>query len=196
MRGSSALFAITAVLSGLVIGLLSLALTLKLVAENTSIQNGAWFHNPYVGSNAASGYTRATIAIIGFLGMTREESIYFVARTDDNDETLSGFCTYKVDGRFLDNDARWWSITVYDALTSKLVPNEQYRYSFNGDNLLLNEDGSFTLWISPNEQAGNWIPVQEDRQFDLTLRMYNPSSDAGDFPETIGLPSISKEDCL
>lgn len=195
MKGMTFISIISALVLGLVLGVFSMGYALKWVTENTSIQNGAWFHNPLVGSDEASGYTRATISIIGFLGMTKEESIYFVARNDDSHETLAGSCTYKVEGQIKNADARWWSITAYDAITSKLIPNDLYRYSFSGDTVQVNKDGSFTLWVSPNEQALNWIPVQENKQFDLTLRMYNPSENASSNAETISLPTITKEAC-
>ena len=194
-KGMSFISILSALVLGLVIGVLSMAYALKSVTENTSVHNGAWFHNPLVGSNEASGYTRATISIIGFLGMTKEETIYFVARNDDKTETLNGSCTYKVEGRFESADARWWSITAYDAISSKLIPNDSYKYSFSGDTVQLNEDGSFIIIVSPNEQSHNWIPVQAGKQFDLTLRMYNPSENARINAETISLPTITKEAC-
>jgi hypothetical protein len=195
MHGASFIFIITALFVGLLIGVISVGLTLKTVTENTSIKNGAWFHNPLVGSNEATGYLRATVSIIGFLGMSKKESIYFIAREDDNNETLSGSCTYKVEGKFSSKNARWWSITAYDAYTSKLIPNDAYQYSYSGDTVQLHENGSFTLKISPSEQAHNWIPVLPNKPFDLTLRLYNPSEKVRSNPESVSLPTITKEAC-
>ncbi|MEM9255272.1 MAG: DUF1214 domain-containing protein [Pseudomonadota bacterium] len=168
---------------------------LQFVMERTSIKNGAWQHNPYVGSDEANGYSRAAIALIGFLGMTREESIYFVARTDDEGHPLTGECTYRVEGSFAQNEARWWSITVYNTKNSKLIENEHDRYSFSGDTLPQHEDGSFAFRVSAAGNSGYWIPVQRDSDFDLTLRMYEPSPRAMHNPHEIRLPSITKEVC-
>ena len=203
LKGHTLWFVLLALLLGIGLGVLSLGLALKSVTESSSIQNGAWLHNPYVGSDKASGYTRALVSVIGFLGMTREESIYFLARSDDEGASLSGACTYTVNGFFSADQARWWSITAYNAITSKLLANDQKRYSFNGDNITLNDDGSFTVFLSsqapdgPNQkQHLNWIPLQQGTPFDLTLRMYNPSQTVRDNPHSIVLPRISKEGCL
>ncbi len=187
---------LSAILLGFALGLASVALVLNLVMTQTSIKNGVWNHNVYVGSSEASGYTRAAISIIGFLGMTRDESIYFIAREDGNGELLTGECTYRVDGKFDAEDARWWSITVYNTVTSKLIENNKNRYSFNGDNIELNEDGSFSFRVSAQEQTGNWIPIQVDSLFDLTLRMYNPSETFKNNTATMPLPTLTKEACL
>lgn len=194
-QGASAIYVLSALLLGLVLGVVSVGMAIKSVVEDSSIKNGVWLHNPYVGSEEASGYTRAAVAMIGFLGMKREESIYFIARTDDEGDVLSGTCSYVVQGKFTEEQARWWSITAYDALSSKLIENNQKRYSFNGDNIELNEDGSFTLIVSHVEQAGNWIPVLADKQFDLTLRLYNAPEEVRNHVETLSLPTVFKEGC-
>ena len=195
-KGASAIFILTALLAGLIVGVVSVGFMTKSVVEEVSIKNGAWLHNPYVGSNEASGYTRAAVAMIGFLGMRKEESIYFLAREDDTGASLNGSCTYKVSGMFDASQARWWSITAYNALTSKLIPNDENRYSYNGDTIQLNEDGSFSFYVAPEEKPGNWIPVQADMLFDLTLRLYNAPEVVRENVEALALPTITREGCL
>jgi hypothetical protein len=194
-KGASAIFVLSALLVGTVLGVTSVGMAIKNIVEGSSIKNGAWHHNPYVGSEEASGYTRAAVALIGFLGMKREESIYFVARADDEGQGLVGNCSYRVEGAFNGEQARWWSITAYNAITSKLIPNDQKRYSFNGDNLALNEDGGFTLLLSAEEQEGNWIPIGQADVFDLTLRLYNTPESVRDNVEALALPTVTKEGC-
>jgi len=197
VKRSILLFVFSALLVGLTLGIVSTGLAFKWVAESNSVKNGAWFHNPYVGSDEASGYTRALVSLVGFLGMTRQETVYFVARSDDEKNALSGSCTYSVKGFFTSDQARWWSITAYNAMTTKLLPNAQRRYSFNGDNVTLNDDGSFTLLLSSQAQLHpNWIPLEAGTAFDLTLRMYNPSQTVREGPHEIALPQIRKEACL
>lgn len=194
-KGASAIYILSALLVGLLLGVVSVGFAIKTVVEDSSIKNGAWLHNPYVGSEEASGYTRAAVAMIGFLGMKREESIYFIARNDDEGNALSGTCSYIVKGKFTKDEARWWSLTAYDAMTSKLIENNQNRYSYNGDDVQLNDDGSFTIVVSHIEQGGNWIPVQADKHFDLTLRLYNAPENVRDHVETLSLPTITREGC-
>lgn len=200
LKGGALWFVLLALLLGIGLGVLSLGLALKSATESSSIHNGAWVHNPYVGSDKASGYTRALVSVIGFLGMTREESIYFLARSDDEGASLSGACTYTVTGFFSADQARWWSITAYNAISSKLLANDLKRYSFNGDNIALNENGSFTVFLSAQapetQQHVNWIPLKEGTPFDLLLRLYNPSETVRDNPNNLVLPRITKEGCL
>tara|TARA_R110002153_G_scaffold13189_13_gene49383 strand:- start:8848 stop:9450 length:603 start_codon:yes stop_codon:yes gene_type:complete len=183
------------ILTGIFIGVSSGMWLLKAEIANTSTKNGAWSYNPHVGSKDASGLTRAAVAVIGFLGLAKEESIYFIANKDDNNDLLSGACSYKVTGMISPDDARWWSITVYDTNTNKLIKNPQNHYSFNGDNIENSQGGSFVFHISANKKAGNWLPIQKDPQFDLTLRMYNPSKTSSEQIATLDLPKISKESC-
>ena len=194
-KGASAFYILSALVVGLLVGVVSVGIAIKWVVEDVSIKNGAWLHNPYVGSSEASGYTRAAVSMIGFLGMQKRESIYFLAREDDEGNALDGSCTYKVEGFFKPTQARWWSITAYNAFTSKLIPNDQNRYSYNNENVVPNKKKTFTIMVSPNEHEGNWIPVQKDMAFDLTLRLYNAPRMLRENVEYLSLPTITKEGC-
>ncbi len=190
-----ALFFFSATLLGVVIGIKSAITLLKNEINSTAIKNDVWLYNPYVGSDEANGLTRAAVAVIGFLGMTKEESMYFIAKTDSNNQILSGQCTYTVSGVISKKDARWWSITLYNAETDKLIANNDNRYSFSGDTIELNPGGRFTLTVSPDEQQGNWLPVQENVEFDLTLRLYNPNIAIVESPHSYELPTVVRESC-
>lgn len=181
---------------GIMLGMKSGISLLKNRIAETSLRIGAWSYNPYVGSEDASGLTRAAIAVIGFLGMTKEESVYFVAKVDDNGDALTGRCTYKIQGTITRKDARWWSITVYDADTDKLIKTNENRYSFNGDSIQSEEEGNISIVVSAKKQEGNWLPVNKDTGFDLTLRMYNPSKIIIENTDYITLPTITREECL
>ncbi len=190
------LFITSAVIIGVVIGVKSAITLLKNEISSTTIKNGVWAYNPYVGSEDADGLTRAAVAVIGFLGMTKQESLYFIAKTDNQTQPLSGQCNYKVSGTISPQDARWWSITVYDTNTNKLISNSENHYSFSGDTVKLESDGSFQFTVAADKQQGNWIPVQNDSLFDLTLRLYNPNKEIVDAPKNYALPVITKESCL
>jgi len=190
-----ALFFFSATLLGVVIGIKSAITLLKSEINSTAIKNDVWTYNPYVGSDEANGLTRAAVAVIGFLGMTKDESMYFIAKTDSNNQILSGQCTYTVSGVISKKDARWWSITLYNAETDKLIANNDNRYSFSGDTIELNPGGRFTLTVSPDEQQGNWLPVQENVEFDLTLRLYNPNIAIVESPHSYELPTVVRESC-
>jgi hypothetical protein len=157
---------------------------------SSPIQNGPWIYNPLIGSQAAQGYLRATIAKVGLLALSQAEAIYFIASRDSDGNPLKGGTTYRIEGENF--QARWWSITAY-APDSFLIPNSQNRYSYNMDNLLRNQDGSYTIYASSSEQDGNWLPTGQAKTFDLTLRLYNLAPSMIKNIDKIALPRIIKE---
>lgn len=186
---------LSAIAVGLGLGLLVALKIFSEVQDNNSIAIGQWQHNPLVGSEEATGLARTTVAIIGFLGLSQQESIYFLAKKSD-DQRLSGKCSYSVSGFIPQEYARWWSITVYNAENYKLIRNEENRYSFSKDTVELNEDGRFTIYVGASEAPDNWIPVREDATFDLLLRLYNPSQNVLANREQLALPVITRETCV
>ncbi len=72
----------------------------------------------------------------------------------------------------------FWSLTMYDSVTSFSVPNPINRYCLGSDNKLKREaDGSFTLYVQndnpgPNKES-NWLPAPKG-PFYLILRNYAP----------------------
>lgn len=188
-------FMLAAVIIGCVIGVKSAIWLLKSQINKTSIKNDVWVYNPYVGSEDADGLTRAAVAVIGFLGMTKHESLYFIAKTDIEGQPLSGRCNYKVTGKITEQDARWWSITVYDNDTDKLISNNENRYSYSGDTIKFDDNDHFQFNVSSDKQEGNWLPVKQGAYFDLTLRLYNPNKSIVNQPEHFNLPTVTKESC-
>ncbi|MDP2123691.1 MAG: DUF1214 domain-containing protein [Parvibaculum sp.] len=158
-----------------------------------AIAVGPWTTSAETGSADADPYTRARIAIGGLLALSRSETIYFTAATDDAGAPLRTRCAYRIIGT--DPPARWWSITAYGA-DHFLIPNPQDRYSFGGNTLAREDDGSFVIFVGPAAADGNWIPTGEkDGTFTLTLRLYNPNEDAARDPSRIELPRIAGEAC-
>lgn len=126
------------------------------------------------------------------MALSKKETLYWVAFTDDQGETLSGSCDYVVRGT--DLPARWWSITAYGS-DSHLIPNTSGRYSFAKTTVEREPDGSFVIHVSSREHAHNWLPVAQGRRFDLTARLYNPDRSVFDDPEGTKLPSIIRGAC-
>ncbi|MEQ8281677.1 MAG: DUF1214 domain-containing protein [Parvibaculum sp.] len=158
-----------------------------------TIAVGPWMTSDVIGSADADPYTRARVAIGGLLALNRSETIYFTAATDSDGEALRMQCTYKIIGS--DPPARWWSITAY-AADHYLIPNPQDRYSYGGNTVAREDDGSFVISAGPSAGGGNWIPTGEtDGTFTLTLRLYNPTEEAARDPSGIVLPRIAREAC-
>ncbi|MBO6633701.1 DUF1214 domain-containing protein [Parvibaculum sp.] len=187
---------VTVLIVALVLGAGSVILVLRAGGLGNEVTVGPWETSLVTGSSQADPYTRARVAIGGLLALNRSETIYFTAPRDDAGDTLRVSCSYKVIGS--DLPARWWSITLYGE-DHYLVSNLQDRYSFGGETVAREKDGSFVITVSPDETDGNWIPTgggQNGDTFTLTLRLYNPDERAAQNPGGIVLPRIAKEACL
>lgn len=80
---------------------------------------------------------------------------------------VNGTDTYRVSGKR--GSARYFSVTIVekgDTPWGGAVPALLF-----GDELIVEEDGSFELWISPDPHPGNWIKSTPDT-FRLTFRQF------------------------
>ena len=189
-----ALKLVAVVVVALILGAGSALFVIRGFGLGGDIAVGPWVTSLTIGSTQADPYTRARVAVAGLLALTRDETIYFTAADDDDGEALRSGCTYKVTGS--DLPARWWSVTLYGE-DHYLVSNPKNLYSYGGDSVAREEDGSFVISVGPEEADRNWIPTggQTGDTFSLTLRLYNPEPDAVRDPSAIALPRIAKETC-
>lgn len=157
---------------------------------SSPLKNGPWFYDPLIGSTAANPYLRATIARVGLLALNQFEALYLIAQQDSEGNPLRGDASYRIEGQIL--PARWWSITAYGP-DCFLIPNNLDRYSYNVSNLQWNPDGSYVIYVSPQPKEGNWIPVDRVKNFDLTLRLYNPAPFILESFSSLLLPQIIRE---
>jgi hypothetical protein len=166
-----------------------------------SVQNGNWVTNVSTGSADAGIMLKATIAVGGLLASTRENSMYYRLNSVAG-EPLRLNCRYRIEGD--DYDADWWSITAY-GWDNYLIPNRLKRYSFNNENTLRREDGSWVIHVGAKEQPENWLPVGpsgapswrklSDYDFDLLLRLYTPGRAYLEEPQSAALPTVTLEGC-
>lgn len=166
-----------------------------------SVQNGDWATSVSTGSKDAGVMLKATIALGGLLASTPENSMYYRLGTVGG-EPLRLNCRYRIEGN--DYAADWWSITAY-GWDNHLIPNVYKRYSFNNENIVRSEDGSWEIVVDVSEQAGNWLPVGPsgaaqwrkfvDYDFDLLLRLYTPGSAYLTNPQSAVLPRVIRETC-
>lgn len=155
----------------------------------TFIHNGPWYTDKGFGNEDAAALTRAYVAVVGLLALSREETVYYLAHTDEAGEPISSDSVYEISGG--DLPTRWWSITLYDA-DHFLTPNDEGRYSVRGTDIERESDGTFRVVLSKEPKTGNWIPMGEGRNMSLLLRMYNPEPQVLDQLAEIDLPTIRK----
>jgi hypothetical protein len=121
-----------------------------------------------------------------------KEAMYFTATRDSDGRALDGRCTYDVRGGKL--DGRWWSVTLYEG-EGWLVKNAANRWSVPASAVTADAQGRWAFTVSPEMQAGIWLPTGSAKAFDLTLRLYHPSSDVIGHPEKAKLPVIERKGC-
>lgn len=156
------------------------------------VSNGPWETGKSFGSVDASTLTRAKVALSGLLALPAKEAMYFTATRDSDGRALDGRCTYDVRGGKL--DGRWWSVTLYEG-EGWLVKNAANRWSVPASAVTADAQGRWAFTVSPDAQAGSWLPTGSVKAFDLTLRLYHPSPDVISHPEKAKLPVIDRKGC-
>jgi hypothetical protein len=73
----------------------------------------------------------------------------------------------------------FWSVIVYDSLSSLMIHTDQAWPSvFSSDkNLIYNNDGSVDVWFGPESVKGkenNWVKTIPGKQWHMILRLYYP----------------------
>lgn len=156
------------------------------------ISNGPWETGKSFGTVDASTLTRAKVALSGLLALPAKEAMYFTATRDSDGRSLDGRCTYDVRGGKL--DGRWWSVTLYEG-EGWLVKNAANRWSIPASAVSSDAQGQWAFTVSPDAHSGSWLPTGSVLAFDLTLRLYHPSSDIIKSPEKAQLPVIDRRGC-
>ena len=158
-----------------------------------------WRSDWSIGSENADPYVRARVARNGLMGLRKEEAVYFLKTEDDDGETLSEACTYRISGGTY--PAAWWSITLYDS-DNRLPMNEDAHLSFDQSQAeqLFGEVGTDWSFIvaaeAPEQPETAWVSSRAGGSFDLTLRLYQPSAALLEAPEeTLKPPSIERLSC-
>jgi hypothetical protein len=136
-----------------------------------------------LGMPGADFPARAIIAVFGLTSNTLKEAIYYTAVTDGAGRPLTGAKRYTI--TFKERmpcieaiPPGFWSISVYDSVTGYTVPNSINRYALGSDDdLQRNTDGSFTLYVQPDnpraDRKPNWLPTSP-APFYLIIRVYAP----------------------
>ncbi len=177
---------------GLVVGLGS-AWWITAKAGARGFENKGWTGSTLAGSSGADPWTRAQIAVRGLLALNKSQAIYLTTHTDSSGAALRADCRYRVSGSAM--PGRWWSVTVY-AADNYLPMNDDDALSFDATEVTPDASGQWTALLAP-KRAGEsaWASTRNAGNYDVTLRVYNPTLEAqADFGK-IPVPTITKLDC-
>jgi hypothetical protein len=116
-------------------------------------------------------------------GKSGVRSQYLMGLLDAKGDVLDGAKVYKVT---LPKDIpakAFWSFTLYDSQTRSMLQTPQNypragSQSYPSPAAEAAEDGSTTIWFSPNQPTGvdrgNWIQTDPDKGWFTILRLYSP----------------------
>ncbi len=176
---------------GLIVGLLSgwWAITGGMGGQNYS----GWYGSAVTGSADAGPWLRARVAISGLLALNKSQAIYLTRKTDDDGAPLREECRYRVTGGPI--PGQWWSVTVY-AADNFLPLNDDDALSFDATEVARDEAGRWSATLAPTRPEGQaWASTRKAGNFDITLRIYQPSAAAQADFGSIPLPKVTRLSC-
>lgn len=159
-------------------------------ASAATTMAGPWSTWSALGSADGSMRTRAVVAVRGLLALPSSEARYYTADVDDAGRPLEGRCRYRVTGGTM--ATAWWTLTLYD---TKSYLAGRGPYSVASGALPAAEQRAWTIRVSPDRQAGLWLPTAGLSRFDLTLRTYVPANGGTAGLSREELPRIVRESC-
>ena len=143
--------------------------------------NGWAYAKPDVGRYGTDYLYRAGVTRMGLMANDPIEATYLGLYEDADGNTLNGGNNYRL--RFAADNLppakAFWSVTIYDRETYKLVDNVIGRFSI-GDRtrgIKYDDDGSLDIYIDHTtpgpEREANWLPAPQG-DFYLIMRIYIP----------------------
>jgi len=183
----------------LIIAALETVIAIKIYPKVAFVKNDIWTILPSPGDPDRSIYTRAAVAAAGTFASKKPEQAYYQTEIDIEDQPLNGNCLYRLSGE--DIESRWWSITAY-ANDGFLIENTEKLYSYNSETVNFNANGGFEIYfLGDNDFISdvsneNWLRVNQDENFNVSLRIYYPGEEFFSNLRRVNLPIIEKVKCI
>jgi hypothetical protein len=184
---------IIVVFAALGLGLAATAFALRGEPGFDAVRLGPWTTWPHLGAAEIDPYERAVVASAGLAPMGVNEGLLFLARVDESGAPLDSRCAYRIAGT--DLPARLWTLAAYRA-DGRPAPNLADRQGLTSAGLLRASGGDFVIEAARQARPGNWLPLGDDPNFVLALRLYQAgASTLSKAYEGLSLPTISREAC-
>lgn len=135
------------------------------------LRRGPWLAWPALGSPQADPYMRAILARRGDVPLATGEGMGFAATTDSEGKPLDAACSYTIGS--VAPIARLWTLTLYDR-EGRLPGTDLGRRSFTSAEVIRDAQDRFSISLSRQLQAGNWLQLPASGTFTLALRLYDP----------------------
>jgi hypothetical protein len=189
-------------LSAIVVGLAAAWLMVRKAGDAFTVQAGPWRASTLTGSPDSGALLRAQVAVAGLLALSRQETMYYIAREDSSGQRLRASCRYRIEGAV--PAARWWSVTAYaDDYFLFTVPSGRYSFNSEQHRIIAGQQPemaqSFKIETGP-ELTGppSYLPTpatpgnKKTSGLVLTLRLYNPQPQLAQSPQSLKAPSIQR----
>lgn len=182
----------------LIIAAIETVIAVKIYPKIAFVKNDIWTILPSPGDPDRSIYTRAAVAAAGTFASKKPEQAYYQTEIDIEDQPLNGNCLYRLSGE--DIESRWWSITAY-ANDGFLIENTEKLYSYNSETINYNANGGFEIYfLGDNDFISdvsneNWLRVNQDENFNVSLRIYYPGEEFFSNLRRVNLPIVEKVKC-
>jgi hypothetical protein len=187
------------VISAVAIGITAAWALVKKAGDASTVQAGPWRASTLTGSPDSGALLRAQVAVAGLLALSKQETMYYIARQDSAGQPLRASCKYRIAGAA--PAARWWSVTAYaDDYFLFTVPSGRYSFNSEQHRILAGDQAekllSFSMQTGPELNGPAWhVPTPASNAnggLVLTLRLYNPAPGLAQSPETLKAPSIER----
>ncbi|ACM25910.1 DUF1214 domain-containing protein [Agrobacterium sp. SHOUNA12C] len=158
-----------------------------------AIKLGAWQAFPDMHTSDADPYAKSHRARAGRLLYGTAEGLSFIASDDDSGARLTAACSYRISGQT--PPARLWTLFIAGNDGEALEAPPGRPSAINSWVVLRNPDSSFSITVSSNAQAGNWLALPSGGNFRLTWTLLDTPAAGNSGLIDLSMPKLEKIGC-
>lgn len=154
---------------------------------------GQWTAHPEAGTPFSDPYAKARAAREGAFPIGSAEGLAFYAYNDDQGNTLDRRCSYKIEGN--SPNSRFWTLYAADRALIAVNPGNDRLTAVHSRQIFRQEDGRFTVSVSPKAQPGNWLATTGDGRMVLVMTLYDTPVGSNSGLVDMTFPAVSRTSC-
>ena len=154
---------------------------------------GQWTAHPQAGTPLSDPYAKARAAREGAFPLGGTEGLAFYAYSDNQGKTLDRRCTYKVEGNT--PNTRFWTLYAVDRTLTPLDPGRDRLPALHSRQIFRNDDGGFSIFVSPQAQPGNWLATSGTGRMALAMTLYDTPVGSNSGLVDMKFPSVTRVHC-
>jgi len=158
-----------------------------------AIKLGAWQAFPEMQTADADPYAKSHRARAGRLLYGTAEGLVFTASDDDSRARLTASCSYRISGQT--PPARLWTLFIAGNDGQPIEAGAGRPSTINSWVVLRNPDSSFSITVSPNAQAGNWLALPATGNFRLVWTLLDSPAASSSGLIDLTMPKLEKIGC-